>query len=283
MAFYLWSQTAATNASVDPTINFAEGQAPSSLNDSDRALMAALAKWRDDNSGALTTGGTTIAYTVASNQVFSSLTTMAGQTLRLTINATNGAAPTLNVDALGAKAIVFANGTAVGAGDLVAGTVHSFYYDNANGVWIVNGGAAGAFAATTIMLFQQTAAPLGWTKLTTHNDKALRIVSGAVSSGGTAALSTAAITIGQVNLPNYTLPNTLVVSSHDHGLSVMSLQSTNSGGGGNFSYLTTAAGGLGSRTDGSTATISGTVTSGGTGTALSLGIQYVDAIFAQKN
>jgi len=43
----------------------------------------------------------------------------------------------------------------------------------------------------TAMLFQQTSAPTGWTKSTTHNDKALRVVSGTASSGGTTAFSTA--------------------------------------------------------------------------------------------
>ena len=43
----------------------------------------------------------------------------------------------------------------------------------------------------TQMLFQQTAAPVGWTKQTTHNDKALRVVSGTASSGGSVAFSTA--------------------------------------------------------------------------------------------
>jgi hypothetical protein len=43
----------------------------------------------------------------------------------------------------------------------------------------------------TRMLFQQTAAPTGWTKDTTQNDKALRVVSGSVSSGGTVDFSTA--------------------------------------------------------------------------------------------
>ncbi len=43
----------------------------------------------------------------------------------------------------------------------------------------------------TKMLFMQTAAPVGWTKDTTHNDKALRVVSGSVSSGGTVDFSAA--------------------------------------------------------------------------------------------
>ena len=41
------------------------------------------------------------------------------------------------------------------------------------------------------MLFQQTSAPTGWTKQTTHNDKALRIVTGTVGTGGSVAFSTA--------------------------------------------------------------------------------------------
>jgi hypothetical protein len=40
------------------------------------------------------------------------------------------------------------------------------------------------------MLFQQSSAPTLWTKQTTHNDKALRVVSGAASSGGSSAFST---------------------------------------------------------------------------------------------
>jgi hypothetical protein len=39
------------------------------------------------------------------------------------------------------------------------------------------------------MVFVQTAAPTGWVKVTTFDDHALRIVSGAVGSGGTANFS----------------------------------------------------------------------------------------------
>lgn len=41
----------------------------------------------------------------------------------------------------------------------------------------------------TLMLFVQTTAPTGWTKSTTHNDKALRVVSGSASSGGNTSFS----------------------------------------------------------------------------------------------
>jgi len=47
------------------------------------------------------------------------------------------------------------------------------------------------FPSGTAMLFAQTSAPTGWTKSTTHNNKALRVVSGAASSGGSVAFTTA--------------------------------------------------------------------------------------------
>lgn len=47
----------------------------------------------------------------------------------------------------------------------------------------------GQFPQGTRLLFQQTAAPTGWTKDATHNDKALRVVSGTVGSGGASNFS----------------------------------------------------------------------------------------------
>ena len=49
----------------------------------------------------------------------------------------------------------------------------------------------GAFETGTKILFQQTTAPTGWTKLLSHDNKALRIVSGTVGSGGTTGFTAA--------------------------------------------------------------------------------------------
>jgi len=46
------------------------------------------------------------------------------------------------------------------------------------------GALAGIIPSGTRMLFQQSTAPTGWTKITDHNNKALRVVSGSASSGG---------------------------------------------------------------------------------------------------
>jgi len=67
MSFFKWSKTAASNATADGTINWAEGQAPSTVNDSARAMMAAAAKFRDDIGCNLSTSGTGAAYTVREN------------------------------------------------------------------------------------------------------------------------------------------------------------------------------------------------------------------------
>lgn len=53
----------------------------------------------------------------------------------------------------------------------------------------VNG--TGVIPSGTNMLFQQTSAPTGFTKLTTHNNKALRVVSGTASTGGTNSFTNA--------------------------------------------------------------------------------------------
>ncbi len=45
------------------------------------------------------------------------------------------------------------------------------------------------FPSGTLMLFQQTASPTGWTKQTDHNNKALRVVTGSASSGGSTAFT----------------------------------------------------------------------------------------------
>ena len=43
-----WSTTAANNATADANVNWAEGQAPSTVNNSARAEMASVALYRDD-------------------------------------------------------------------------------------------------------------------------------------------------------------------------------------------------------------------------------------------
>lgn len=135
LSFYLWSKTAASNATADPNVNFAEGQAPSSVNDSMRAAMASIAGYRDDIAGAIVTGGTSTAYTVTSYEVFDTLAHMANQMIAFTPHTTNGATVTLNVDGLGAKPLRSAPSTDLLAGVLIQGTPYVATYNNSDAAW----------------------------------------------------------------------------------------------------------------------------------------------------
>jgi hypothetical protein len=143
-----WSTTAATNSSADSAVNWAEGQAPSSVNDSARAMMASVAKWRDDLSGAITTAGTSTAFTATTNQVFASLAALDNKIITIVPHTTSGAAPTLAVDGLTAKAINIATTVAVPTGYLVAGTPYVLYYEAGVGEFIVLNGNAAVLATS---------------------------------------------------------------------------------------------------------------------------------------
>lgn len=141
---YAWSTTAASNASADSTINWAEGQLPSTVNDSARAEMAVHAAFLADNNASGTTSGSSSAYTLTSN-LTSTLVT--GLLLQPLVHTANSGACTLNVTpsggvAFGAKAIKVINvgGEAdPAAGMLQANGIHKFNYNSA-----ANGGS-GAF------------------------------------------------------------------------------------------------------------------------------------------
>lgn len=132
--------------------------------------------------------------------------------------------------------------------------------------------AAQAFPSGTAMLFQQTTAPTGWTKSTTHNDKALRVVSGSASSGGTNAFSTvmAQTVVGSTSL------STAQLASHTHTQH------------GNSSYAATAVVGSCPGTRMEVVANGGYATgSAGSGSShdhtITMAMQYVDVIIATKD
>lgn len=144
MPFWEWSKTAASNATADPTINWAEGQSPSSVNDSARAMMARTAEWRDDISGTLTMGGTSTAYTVTTNEGLQAQP-QDGQRLSVRAAAVNGIAATLTAD--GGNTYPFQNvaGTALTAGLMQSGGVYDISFSLAAGAWLIVGYLGFAF------------------------------------------------------------------------------------------------------------------------------------------
>jgi microcystin-dependent protein len=164
MTFWKWSKTASSNSNADATINFAEGQAPSSLNDSGRALMAAAAKFRDDISGALAaTTASANTYAVTTNQNLTSLT--AGFEVAFVPDETNTGTSTLAVDGLTAKPLRNVQGTELGAGVLIANTIYRATYSTTNsGEWILHSSPSGVLPGSGMLWFTTTA-PSGYVLL----------------------------------------------------------------------------------------------------------------------
>jgi microcystin-dependent protein len=133
-----WSTTAASNASADSNVNWAEGMAPSAVNDSARAMMASMAKFRDDTNGSIATGGTSTAYTVTSNQSFASLSAMDNAVIAFIPHTTSGAAPTLAVDGLTAKKIRMVTAVDLTDGVLVSGSVYVATYEAGVGEFLLH-------------------------------------------------------------------------------------------------------------------------------------------------
>jgi microcystin-dependent protein len=145
MAFWKWSRTASSNATADNTINWAEGMAPSAVNDSARAMMARTAEWRDDISGTITTAGTSTAYTVTTNQGFDNFADMNGAMLAFVPHTTNGATVTLNIDGLGAKPLRYGPNLELQSGVLIQGTPYVASYNNTDGAFYLQGGFANPY------------------------------------------------------------------------------------------------------------------------------------------
>lgn len=133
------------------------------------------------------------------------------------------------------------------------------------------------FDAGTKALFVQSAAPTGWTKDTTHNDKALRIVSGAAGSGGAlgflGAFASRAMT-GSVGATTLTIAQ---IPSHGHTPTSGDSGSGVYLGSGNGNNLNTTRTGIGSNGGGGSHTHSMGMDN------LNMSVQYVDAIIATKD
>ena len=215
---------------------------------------------------------------------------------------TTGVTGTLPIANGGTNSTATATAGGIGYG---TGTAHAYTAAGTTGQALLSNGASAptwgdvaAFASGTVMLFVQTSAPTGWTKSTTHDNKALRVVSGAASSGGSVAFTTAfasqAVT-GSVSVSvsisggsvNGTTLSTGEMPSHSHdiGKGDRTAPSSMTGFGSNSNYGTTtigSTGGSGSHSHGFN-TPSGSGSGSFSGTAINLAVQYVDVIIATKN
>jgi hypothetical protein len=142
-------------------------------------------------------------------------------------------------------------------------------------------------AGGTLALFKQTTAPTSWVKQTTHNNKTLRVVSGAAGSGGVTAFSSVFPSAATVpisdsqpigNTVGSTTLTTPQIPAHTHPLGTTSIQIRfNPGPGTRRTVISSGnAGGNGAHDHpwGGTASFS---------TSINLRVRYVDLIICSKS
>ena len=129
MGLQQYSTTAADNDDAGTGVNWAEGQDPSTVNNSARGNMKDLADYRNLLGGAIASGGSSNAYTLASalNPALAASTN--GFLIAFEANHTNTGAVTLNVDSIGAVAVVRNGGAALAGGEIVTGSIYHVVYE----------------------------------------------------------------------------------------------------------------------------------------------------------
>lgn len=174
---------------------------------------------------------------------------------------------------------ITATSPSISNGAIVSSTIDSTPIGNttpSTGYFTTFSGEWAQLPAGTTMLFVQSSAPTGWTKSITHNNKALRIVSGGAGSGGSVAFTTA---FSSQSISGTVDPHTLTIDeipAHTHsytaGANTLVKSGTDGAYGATFSTSTSGSSG-GSKAHSHTFSA----------TNINLAVQYVDAIIAVKN
>ena len=154
-SLYDWSTTAANNASITgSSINWAENQSPSTINNSSREEMREVALWRDLLGGAkIATGTNTLTLTTGL-----ALAAYSQNMMFAFENTTqNTGAVTINVDSIGAKDIKKFHDQALASGDLEAAGIYLIAYEATAGNFqllspVSSGSIASVVADTTPQL-----------------------------------------------------------------------------------------------------------------------------------
>lgn len=128
-----WATSAGGNDTGSPPDFPVQGMPPSTVNDTMRENMAAIARWYNDMAGSLDTGGSGNSYTLTTNNTHAARADQAVTVFRA--NRTNTASPTLNVDGTGARAIRFSDGSTMGAGAIQNGQMVAVVYDATSDVY----------------------------------------------------------------------------------------------------------------------------------------------------
>ena len=233
---------------------------------------------------SIPSGATQVVYCDGTNFIAASGAFVNGTVLGVTGGGTG-------LNTLTANNVILGNGTS-NPTFVAPGTTGNVL--TSNGTTWVSSTPGSEFISGTRLTFNQTNAPTGWTKSTSVDNAAFRLVSGSVSSGGSVDFTTAFASqtpSGSVSISSIsgsagaTTLSTPQIPSHNH------TQFTGLGVGNGcfncgFTSNPSPSAVTGSTGGGSSHTHPFSFSSGSasfSGSALNLAVKYVDLIIAQKN
>lgn len=137
---YSWSTVAADNGSADTLINWVEGQARASVNNSSRSEMAAHAKNRNLITGTIITTGTANAQAFLSGNSYTTIPLNMRVVLKAGPGLTNTASMTLSMDGLAATLVVEPQGGNLRGHEFTAGDYVELLWNGSNWVFLYSYG-----------------------------------------------------------------------------------------------------------------------------------------------
>jgi len=167
-SIYDWSLFAASNANADDVINWAEGQPPSSVNNSARSMMQRLRELLFDLGGTITATGTANNIAVRLKSPVTSY--IDGIIVRFRALIMNNSATTLNINNIGMKPVYKASFSGIvplSGNEIQAGGIYEMVYStslngNAGGWLLLNPTANQTTPTGAVMAFAMKAAPADW-------------------------------------------------------------------------------------------------------------------------
>jgi len=145
-----YSVTADDNNATSPA-GMPENMAPSGVNNSWRESFARVKRWYEDINGTKSTTGSSNAYVLAAARTVTAYAQ--GDAYMFRANFTNTAAVTLNVDSVGAVAIVNNTQSALAAGQIQSGGMYLVAYDASNSKFQLVGASATSASGDNIFIF----------------------------------------------------------------------------------------------------------------------------------
>jgi len=148
-----YSVTADDNNSASPN-GMPENMAPSGVNNSWRESFARVKRWYEDINATKSTTGSSNAYVLAAARTVAAYAQ--GDAYMFRANHTNTAAVTLNIDSVGAVAIVNVTQSALAAGQIQSGGIYLVAYDATNSKFQLVGASATSASGDNIFIFNSS-------------------------------------------------------------------------------------------------------------------------------